>query len=338
MSKIDLVTKYKQDLDLNYGLWEGNVINSFSKAYDTAYHKYNETIKAQKEADKKALERKAAFLFIAAAILGGTALTAIFGQSGLKAAVKEAALDVICRNNMKRTFEVAAIMETNPIASFALGGVLFNEFTNRLKGAAQDGVKAELKGPGYNVTSPTPFNRYITMKDTLDDARNLALSKVYAHIRDNDQVSEAQARQLLQELYKAAIMKPPRTDRYNEKTAYGIELVMFLNLIMTRDFVMEQETVSTFEMTSSRSYDISAAPGTPGYPTERNDGLGNSLRIGYRDIGDKIVDRVNWLHNKILESNLIKKGFMTNLDKDEFQKAHRSLQQLANLYSPAALF
>lgn len=103
-----------------FELWKAGVVLPYSSAYASAFKKYEETMKAQAEADKQRAET----LVAVASIMSGSLLMAVLGQTSLRAVAGNKLLDVVCRRNLNRTFEAMVVAQNSKTLMFALGKVL----------------------------------------------------------------------------------------------------------------------------------------------------------------------------------------------------------------------
>ena len=85
--------------------WQVNVTMPYVAAYDSAYSKFRETVDKQAAVEKARVE-----LFItAASIVTGSVLMATVASSSLRAVAGNVALDIVCRNNLDKTFAAPAL-------------------------------------------------------------------------------------------------------------------------------------------------------------------------------------------------------------------------------------
>lgn len=338
MDKQQLVNNFKTKLGEAHNLWLGNVVYNFAKAYDDAYGRYQATLKKQDETDAQ----NRALLFLALSLVGGTAFTAAIGKIGAKALLKDVAINVMVDRSVQRVFgerlfNLAARLEASPAASFAIGAVV-DEVLNRAKASASDALKTAVSTPEYPQASGTPFATKVHLEDKLMDARNLAIMAVNELILENPRVSAQQAQAVLRTFEQAPmIANAPKLGHYIPENiaSEGMELIMYLNLIMTRDHIHARDVTGTKSaFTIESRTPINKSPFDPTYPKD----VGNRYdfkRVEYQDIGGVLVDRINELHRKFRKRDLIKKGTPIighNLDRNEFEEAYRALEFMNQRY------
>jgi hypothetical protein len=113
----DPITNFITDIPAKERKWKNHTITPFAKAWINAFENFKETMKQQKDADEAAQKLKFELAMLALSLCGGGLLTAAFGTAAAKTLATNAALDVICRNNMQRAFKAANYIATNQTAS-----------------------------------------------------------------------------------------------------------------------------------------------------------------------------------------------------------------------------
>ena len=96
----DPITNFITDIPAKERKWKNHTITPFAKAWINAFENFKETMKQQKDADEAAQKLKFELAMLALSLCGGGLLTAAFGTAAAKTLATNAALDVICRNNM----------------------------------------------------------------------------------------------------------------------------------------------------------------------------------------------------------------------------------------------
>lgn len=332
-TKRDLVVDYLNRLNLAVTNWDAYVINPFASAYDEAFNNYKSVLDAQAKADQERIE----LLFVGLSLLGGTMATAMIGKAAITAVMKEVAVSTICNLNMQRTFRIAAMLEASPAGSFAVAG-LVEAGSKFLTDQAKETIKAGVPRADAITRSNTPLSVYLAMLRIL----KLASSKAQTAALDiqNNNTSLDEARRAIAILDSAAIMRAPKKDIYDPKLAGALELIMYLNLVMTRDELVTREYDSEMRRLPrvvSRS-PISAAPGSSAYPKGANLGGMMVQRVEVDALGGKVNTRMNKLYRDFFGKDLVDNGLFANsLTPQNMREAFGALHRLSTQFAQPEL-
>ena len=325
-SFLDDVRKAEED-------WEKYVQLPFCKAYDKAYELYNSKIDEQAKTDAT----KAELLFFALTLVGGTAFTAMFGAAAVKVAARNIAVATVIKSRNAALIRAAKMVRDTPEASFALGEVvdgISKVVSAKVKAKIAEQFPAE-KALG---TSFTPDQLDYSTRHSLAVARS-KLVDVAHDIRDNPRFSLTDTRRLLDSLRPSPFMNPPTKPFYDAHLQDAIELIMFLNLVTTRDKLVKTQHMSNgmFPVHANLGRaDITARPGDKNYPLHSRAyrpmqsyaGYTMSEEVQVSDLGSRIDSRINELYNKFFHRKLLGK----TLNLNEIREAHISLTQMSQKY------
>lgn len=331
-TKRDLVVDYLNRLNLAVTNWDAYVINPFASAYDEAFNNYKNVLDAQAKADQERIE----LLFVGLSLLGGTMATAMIGKAAITAVMKEVAVSTICNLNMQRTFRIAAMLEASPAGSFAVAG-LVEAGSKYLTDQAKEAIKAGVPRADAITRSNTPLSVYLAMLRIL----KLASSKAQTAALDiqNNNTSFEEARRAIAILDSAAIMRAPKKDIYDPKLAGALELIMYLNLVMTRDQMVTRVYSETMRgpKVISRS-PIPAAPGSAAYPKNAYSAgmIGSVIEIDA--LGRGINQRMNKLYRDFFGKDLVDNGLFANsLTPQNMREAFGALHRLSTQFAQPEL-
>lgn len=144
--------------------WRANVTLPYIEAYSAAFDGYQKAIADQKETDKQRAE-----LFVAgASILTGSVLMAGVATSSLRALAGRAGLQIICSNNMSRTFNALHIISSNKAMMFALGKIA-DEAKSRIGKEAENTVTQYMQANSHVISSTTPLMQHVQLERILDN-------------------------------------------------------------------------------------------------------------------------------------------------------------------------
>lgn len=332
-TKLDLVTRYNHERNLAITRWENHVILPFAQAYNRAYDKFYKTLDSQAKADNAKVE----LLFVGLSIVGGSALTAMFGKAALRVALKDMAVSVICNQRMERTFKLAGMIESNPVASFALGE-LVDASTKALTDQVKKSLKAPLPADAVAGASSNGLDVFISMKRVLGNANEKAQMAALDILENKTTVD--QAKLALAALRRAPIMNAPKQDLYDGRLADALELTMYLNLVLTRDRLIRYAGNGPHARRKLRRMQISSTPirqipGAGDYPKAKTPAEGDyyySSEISISALGGDIDDRVNELHRKFFGTKLVAGSFFSSLTYENMKTAVHSLRSLTTRY------
>ena len=284
--------------------WIRNFVLPYGSAYSTAYDNYQKTLRLQQEADKAARERDVALAMFALSLCGGSLLTAVFGQAALKTAATELALDVVCRNNMNKAFNVMVFVDGNKTAQFVLGE-LWDQggsiFSNQFKATLQE---TPANFPTLGKFSQMPQN----MQNNLEEwVRNLFDKVMQAGIEIDDNISDDKKKEdALRKLMNSYFFKAAPTSRIDEvNVARDIELSFYMKFILELDYLesglwvnCEKRMVRQVESRQP----VTQSPTGTNYPAQSQVNTSGPFvrfkEVKYNDVGDHIEKRIDDLHQK----------------------------------------
>lgn len=324
--------------------WQRNFVLPYGSAYTNARASFRKTIDDQEKADKEARERYAALAMFALSLCGGSILTHVFGQACAKTAAGKVALDVICEKEMNRAFKVAAFVESNKTASFALGSVW-----DGTAGVLSDKLKASLAENGGNFTSLTKFaEEPQSLQNHLEkwvrDAYARVLSAeedISTNVKDEGQKT-AKIRQLMASpFFKAAPAKSPDQSAME----VDIEITLFMKLLLDTDYLAkgyweEHGGRGGMRKRETSRTAITEDPSSDKYPTWKQTGSMGGVdyqEVIYSQLGDVIKDRIDELNKTKCKDKFFTqvpgRVWGTNredISRDTLRRANMSLTRLGD--------
>ena len=301
--------------------WETRFVKPYGIAYNEAYLSFNETIKEQEEADKAAREAAMQFALFALSLCGGSILTQVFGSAVLKEVAAKVAVDTVCNYGMERAFKVAAFVERNKTAQFALGelwgkaeGWIGDKLKNKINGQ-QNKIKksSELEELASNYQGIASFG-----KDplTVQNSLSIWVGELYDIVLNtgnviNNQFDGDAKIHLLNALTSSLFITSAPEIRLDEgQVRKDIELTFFMKHVLDMDYhvkgkvTMGNKYQPVIHKPVSKT-SIQTSPIRADYPHYKSSGREFPTGAGYdyqdveyQQIGDIIRKRINDLHKE----------------------------------------
>ena len=294
--------KYTHAVEEGCEGWKTNITLPYAMAYEKAYKSFQDTVKAQADADKARAE-----LFItAASIVTGSILMATVASTSLRALAGKVALDVVCEHNMNRTFDLMAVANSNQTFMFAVDKVL-DAAKDKLKDKLKDEVN-ELTNSTKHMVVATPLTQHLQLERFIT-RHQLACNKA-SDLVEAAPIGDDLKHVVYQALYKAPIIVPPAVPIDIDSLSDKLELCFYMNLILDSDALVKfdsQFLLGAEGPPSSTSQPIPQMPSATNYPRTtqgRMSGvtMGPSQAVTYQRPGSSIRRRVDELHQKVLRS------------------------------------
>lgn len=315
--------------------WNMFMAYPYARSYATALMQFREV----REAQSKLNAQRAEFGMLALTICSGGILTHVFAQTAWRAVAANAAINIICRNNMERAFRVAHYVSNNAVGKFTIGA---------LWDAGEDLVKRQTKSLfEQNAANFPSAQQWQTETAALTSLMSF-VGECYTKYRDaarhifaNRDLNEARRNQAVEMLTNSNFAKAPSGSSINEdRVAKEIELLFHLRVVMDLDYTQTVRTAVRSEgLIEGRRVGIEAMPGTPNYPTSslRHDGIGGfqGTVIGYRDLGMAFYERINRLHRELYGRPLLSSSNITDIwnasmNQRSFLASHQAIGTLEN--------
>lgn len=249
------------ELPLKKEIW-GYTADDYIQAFTLAHHNYNATFNRQRWWNGQKEELTTEFLIVATTIVTGSFMVASFGSASLGVLAENAALKIICDNNLERTFAGLYWLRTNPTATFALGAIK-DEASKKIKDSVTRAVRNHLTGMDIKVDS---------MGDPLVEAKKLeaflkrsfvCTSEFAADVRKNKSLGSEDKRKILEQLQKVPIFNPPHKSININELRDRIELSFYMALLLDSDYLRDYAGKTTRPF---REKPITAMPGSSAYP------------------------------------------------------------------------
>ncbi|MDO1583081.1 hypothetical protein [Rhizobium oryzicola] len=292
------------DIDDIKSRWEVNVGSPYVRAYDAAVDNFNRETKAQGERDRALAEL---FVF-GASILTGSIMMAAFATTSVRVLAGRAMLNVICNNNLNRTFEMVHAASGNKTVMFALGGVL--DQAKKIAGEHVKTASERLVASTSIASAPTSVN-YMTRISDFIKRSGSCLHELLKGVRDDSSISESDKAKVADLAASIPFCNPPSGNRIDEqRLAQKMELLFYMAAVLDSDQLVtyapatggdtvagmgrdvEYSRKSIAQMPSATDYPKATAPRYTGRPFQPFE---PGQKIEYNNIGSGIRDRINKL-------------------------------------------
>lgn len=282
-------------------------------------------------------------------------MIAAFASASLRTLAGRAALQVICANNLNRTFNALYAVSNNKAAMFAIGALLDGAKSAASKKITE--VAQKLMMNSSNIISSSPLIKKIQI-DQFVYLSSACAQEIAAIVQDDTRMSGDERNAIMDHLERAPIFNPPAGSIDYELLAKRIELAMFMNRILESDYLVDVpfQTYNTgiplaagmggglATALFSRQNSIQQLPSAMDYPrpkpAERYPlGIGAHQRVRYEEQGDTVKKHIDSLHKDIFENKPFYDGFPTYWSSDsgpnpQLIKAEQTLYSLADKTRP----
>lgn len=246
--------------------WGANVAMPYVEAYTAAFDSYQKTIADQKETDKQRAE-----LFVAgASILTGSILMAAVATSSMRALAGRVGLQIVCNNNMNRTFNALHAISNNKAMMFGLGK-LADEAKSRIGKEAEDIVTQYMQNTRSIITSGTPLIQHLQLSRMLDNHELCA--KKLAEKTEQSGASEAAKQAVFADLRRSPLYNPPVRAIDPVRLAPKLELCFYMTSILNSDTLIDWPASSIgsgmgmgMSAFGAKERSIEVMPSSPKYP------------------------------------------------------------------------
>jgi hypothetical protein len=332
---INAVGKFRDDLsDQICTRWRTNWARPLADAQETAWQNVKSAMGAQAELEKKKIEFALAIL----GIVGGNVASAVFGATALRSVAKQAALEIVVRQNMERAFKVLAAADASALAKFTLGAVW--DASGKY---VSESVKARLQGKvakqyaSMMAFAREPWKFRSALLNFVDDNQT-TLGKAAADLQDLGSHTDTDRMNALTALRASPFMFPPGKPNQS-KLEIDIELTLWMNWLLTTDKLVQTLTVD-HPFRSGQPHllsrrDIKRSPSARNYPRSHLEVHGHATTatlVRYQSIGSKLNARIDLLHKKRFGKEFFKDGLIFNErnSRDVLIRAERTLRSLGS--------
>lgn len=323
--------------------WQLNVASPYVRAYDLAVDNYNRETKAQAERDRALAE----FFVFGASILTGSVMMAAFASTSMRVLAGRAMLNIICNNNLNRTFDMLHAASNSKPLVFALGGIL--DQAKKLAGEQVKKAAQTLASSAPMASAPTSVN-YLTRIQDFVSASHVCTHEFLQGVRDDKSISETDKSKLADLASEIPFCNPPAGRRIDEqKLSQKMELLFYMAAVLDSDRLvvyapatggtstgsareMEFSRKSIGQMPSSPDYPKEIAPRFIGHPFQPYD---PGQRVEFDNLGSGIRDRINqlsvWTGNGQFypDQNFAEKLFIDPTNLTQLTKAEQIINRLA---------
>lgn len=329
------IENYITDLQTRLNLYELNWVNPYGSAYSTAYDKFKETLASQEKHDAMKLE-----LFLTFATIGmGAGMGAMFGKAAFKAVVADQALNFVCNRNMNRMFNAMA-----RVSASVPGTYIVDQSWDAVAGLIGTQSKALVSGLFTQAGASSGISAPLNMQNDLKNyvlRIQTAAARVAEDLRDSN-ASQAQKDKFANDMRNSVFFKnAPTRQIIPGNAAETIELSWYMVMATKTDFIQEH----TVGFQGTREVNRYSNVGSINVPTtasnygampagKHSSGLGystsTSYSIAYKDLGSKVLDRINELYKKREKEDFIPNAWYQSGDTTAaaLVKAERMLDKI----------
>ena len=266
--------------------WQLYVIDPYALAYHRAFDAFKKTLDDQAKLDKLKMD----LMLTGLSLFGGTAFTAVFGDTTTKALAGKIAVDHLNKSNNIRTLKIAGFLDNNPTAQFVIGG-LWSEASSAISSKTKALFEPNPKNfPEVDAIAQKPYEIEYSLKKF---KLNCSV-KLYEALKDiiNSNYSDRDKAALLSWAKYSQFCNPPDSNEYPAKLEDKIELSFYMKYILDTDYI---HSMLPYDLPGRpQKMRIKAIPGTKAYP-ER---FGPKGQVVYDEVGQVIIDRINKLYKE----------------------------------------
>jgi hypothetical protein len=312
-------------------LWNKNAVRPYTTAYRDGFKHFNQTI-----ADaEKARQDKVDLAFMALSLCGGSLFTAAFAKA-IKASIGNAALNVICKNNLKRVFDIAHYTANSEAAQFALGRLFVAGKDLAIKNA-KDKINKTYKIEGNRMKDPSHL--YDVMTAFTADAAASAAAFVSDSAKLTDPYKKAAA---YQSIIGSDFFLAPTKNVYGDHQPLvdKIELSFYMKLILSKDQLVRlgQKAKPISVSVSDKRYpktELVRAASSNQLLHSRGSGMPIlKQEVQYGQLSQTVIDRINLLTKRMPSAGnteFIKSLWLgENMDKSILQRSEGVLRKIGN--------
>lgn len=342
-SATDRLNAILLDLPKYKSQWETYVANPYVRAYDLAVENFARETKAQAERDRTQAEL---FVF-GASILTGSVMMAAFATTSVRVLAGRSMLNLICNNNLNRTFDMLHAASSNKTLMFALGSVLDEAKKvagNQVKKATETYVSS-----APIASAPTAIN-YKTRVEDFINVNHICVHDLVQGVRDDSQIGDAGKNRIADLARQVPFCNPPSGRKVDEqRLSQKMELLFYMAAVLDSDeLVRYAPATSGSDHSIGReieygSRSISQLPSASDYPTETLPRLVGrpyphyqpGQRIRYNNIGGGIRDRIDLLsmqtgNGKFYpDQNMLEKLIIDPTQHAQIMKAEQIINRLS---------
>jgi hypothetical protein len=296
----DLYAEFNRASSAAINDWIRNFVLPYGSAYTQARTSFMDKLDKQKKADEARKKRIAELAMTALSLCGGNLLTQVFGAAALKTVAADIAVDVIAKREMNRAFKVAAFINENKTAQFALGK-LWDSSADFLSNA----VKKELEENSANFPALAEFAKEPQiLQNHLEKWVRDAYAKVLAVEKDISKniADEKKKTKAISDLLDAPFIRTaPKNSLGSSRTAEEMEFTFYMKVILDLDHLAKGHYYTRYMKGDNWEYSqidskekISENPSSGSYPTAKRNGK-DFEAVVYDAFGGILRDRVDEL-------------------------------------------
>jgi hypothetical protein len=329
------------NLSRNMSRWKSGVVRPYCDGYVKAFNRFKAILVEQDKQDKAMAE----MFIMGAGIISRTVLMAVFANKSIET-LAENAVKSIARNQLSTLFSRLGwtqLQEDNSLI-FALGEAA-REVTKKALKASEDKIRNAFKIPKI---SPDPDPQVVQnhMMKFVERAFEACSDSLEAIVKSEVSVEEKQS--LVKKLRESPFNKPPENDLIEDEIKDQLELSFYLSAILNSAILISTAHAKPgpyigLPVWEAGRRELHSLPGDPDWPKEECVLGGERTQVKYCfsvnfvSMPSLIRDRVDELHMKCLAGKFYADGswdpYATNVHRENFNKAKRSLDALAEKWS-----
>ncbi|WP_105386330.1 hypothetical protein [Neorhizobium alkalisoli] len=331
--------------------WQLNIARPYVRAYGDAIDNFNRERSAQAERDRTLAEL---FVF-SASILTGSIMMAAFATTSVRVLAGRGLLSVICNRNLNLTFELMHAAASSKPFMFALGGVL--DEAKKLAGNQVKKATESLTSSAPMAVNASAIN-YMTRISDFIDSNHICVHNFIEGVRDDRSIDEASKSKIADLAKGIPFCNPPSGRLIDEQSlSKKMELLFYMASVLDSDQLIryapatggtlggmgqdvEYGRTPITQMPSATDYPKAVAPRLKGTPYPHYE---PGQRVGYKNIGSGIRDRINVLSMQTgngrfyPEQNFMAKLVLDPTDKTQIVRAEQIISRLSAEARPRQL-
>lgn len=314
----------------------------FGSAYADAALEYRSVLEAQEKLDKEQAEKTAELVIAALSLCGGSILTCMFGTSAAKGLagpfVRDKALGLATRRGWDSAKAAIRWTDQSATAKFVMGD-LWDRAAKQVKPelktqfeTLQRRAAVPVGGRDDKKIAQVVQNGLENMVRDWSNCVNRTLRWVYENLDGDDAVNEL--------VRTSPFFASPRKPTPVPAKADRIELSFWMTYVLERDY-LQVTTLRKYTDHGAWAIDrsvrkpIVAEAWSKSYPFDRK--LTSGFRqvhqsVGYYEVGDRIINRINTLYGKVFGGPFFLRGtdLYGNISQETIRCAQTAIVRLAD--------
>jgi len=269
------------------------IVGDYIVAYNNAQKSYTKTLKEQKDWD----ELKAKLLIVATTTVIGSTAVLFFGSASVGVLAEDAALEVICRNNLEMAFKGLYSVRTSAPAMFALG-ILADEAQTEIKNMVYSAARQMMTYKFIVDPDSDPLNESQKLHGLV--SQTTSCTRFFAAaVGKNESLTPDRKRAILAQLREAPIMKPPDKQANGQQLQDRIELCLYMATLLNSDYLREVYGTDEFgRFILGEKKPITVSPTSTDYPSTWPHSIPGKM-VDIEDPGSVVRERIDVLFSRM---------------------------------------